>query len=399
MEQFIDREAELAWLREGWAEDRPQFRILFGRRRVGKSALLDRFARGMRAIVYQAVEGTVGDQLRDLTAAVLACADDPVLRAAPLANWGQALATFARLAREGPLLVILDEYQYAAEADPTLASQLQRWWSRDVGALPIYLVLCGSYIRFFVQNVLTGPAYGRNTGSLQLRPLGYRQAAAFFPGWSHEDHVRAFAVTGGMPHYILQLYPDRSLEWNIVHRMLGRGAVLYREAELLVREELREPRLYFSILRAIADGHTRAHEIAVHMGARSEITPYIWGRAARSRRTSAPWRRWSSSTTQSPSWASSDVACGPSPIPICASGSDSCSPHRGGSSTARARSASTRKRSPQPSTSSSPGQPSRRYAAPGSPPRPTPELSPGSGRLVPGGGRCPGRCRATRATR
>ena len=275
MEQFIDREAELAWLREGWAEDRPQFRILFGRRRVGKSALLDRFAHGTRAIVYQAVEGTTGDQLRDLTAAVLACADDPVLRAAPLANWGQALATFARLAGEGPLLVILDEYQYAAEADPTLASQLQRWWSRDVGVLPLYLVLCGSYIRFFVQNVLTGPAYGRNTGSLQLRPLGYRQAAAFFPGWSHEDHVRAFAVTGGMPHYILQLYPDRSLEWNIVHRVLGRGAVLYREAELLVREELREPRLYFSILRAIADGHTRAHEIAVHMGARSEITPYL----------------------------------------------------------------------------------------------------------------------------
>jgi AAA+ ATPase superfamily predicted ATPase len=272
---FIDREAELAWLQEGWAEGRPQLRILFGRRRVGKSALLDRFARGSRTIVYQAVEGTTGDQLRDLTAAILACADDPVLRAAPLATWGQALAIFARMAQDGPLLVILDEYQYAAEADSTLASQLQRWWSRDVGTLPLYLVLCGSYIRFFVQNVLTGPAYGRATGSLQLRPLGYRQAAPFFPGWSHEDHVRAFALTGGMPYYILQLDPARSLEWNIVHRVLGRGAVLYREAALLVREELREPRLYFSILRALADGLTRAREIAARVGARGDITPYL----------------------------------------------------------------------------------------------------------------------------
>jgi AAA+ ATPase superfamily predicted ATPase len=135
--------------------------------------------------------------------------------------------------------------------------------------------LCGSYVRFFVQNVLTGPAYGRSTGSLQLRPLGFRQAAAFFPHWSHEDHVRAFAVTGGMPYYILQLEATQSLAWNIAHRVLQRGAVLYRDAELVLYEELREPRLYFSILRAMADGCTRLSEIAQRVGTRSEITPYL----------------------------------------------------------------------------------------------------------------------------
>jgi AAA+ ATPase superfamily predicted ATPase len=272
---FIGRDAELTWLRDGWASGQPQFRVLYGRRRVGKSALLDQFAAGTRTIVYQAVEGTTADQLSDLTAAVLACEDDPVLRAAPLANWDQALATFQRLAQSGPLLVILDEYQYAAEADPTLASHLQRWWSRDVGTLPIYIILCGSYIRFFVQNVLTGPAYGRNTGSLQLRPLGYRQAALFFPQWSHEDHVRAFAVTGGMPHYLLQFDPAQSLSWNVVNRVLRRGAVLYGEAEFLVREELKEPRIYFSILRAMADGCTRMSEIATRVGNRSDVSPYL----------------------------------------------------------------------------------------------------------------------------
>jgi AAA+ ATPase superfamily predicted ATPase len=172
-------------------------------------------------------------------------------------------------------LIILDEYQYAAEADPTLASQLQRWWSRDVGELPIYLILCGSYVRFFVQNVLTGPAYGRSTGSLQLRPLGYRQAAAFFPHWSHEDHIRAYAITGGIPYYMLQFDSAQSLQWNIVHRVLQRGALLYQEAEYLVREELKEPRLYFSILRAIAGGCTRVREITGRVGSRGNITPYL----------------------------------------------------------------------------------------------------------------------------
>src|SRR6267378_2149983 len=181
---FLDREHEFAWLEQGYASGRPEFRIIYGRRRVGKSALLDEFARGKRHVLYQAVEGSTADQLRDLTAAILAVEGDAGLRAAPLANWDAAFAHLVRMTASGPLLVILDEYQYAAESDPTLASRLQRWWSREATNLPINLVLCGSYVRFFVKNVLTGPAYGRNTGSLQLRPLTYREAALFLPGWS-----------------------------------------------------------------------------------------------------------------------------------------------------------------------------------------------------------------------
>jgi AAA+ ATPase superfamily predicted ATPase len=275
---FADREFELGWLQEGWDSGKAQLRILYGRRRVGKSRLLDEFAQGKPAVVYQAAEGATADQLRDLTGAILAHRDDPVLRAAPLANWDAALAYLGNLAATERLLVIFDEYQYAAEADPTLASHLQRWWSREAVRLPIYLVLCGSYIRFFVRNVLTGPAYGRNTGALQLHPLGYREAGAFFPGWSPADRLRAYAVVGGVPHYLKQFDPDRSLAWNIQHRLLSRGAPLYQEAELMLREELREPRLYYSILRAISEGHTRASDIGARVlmpGARSDLTSYL----------------------------------------------------------------------------------------------------------------------------
>jgi AAA+ ATPase superfamily predicted ATPase len=275
---FVDRAAELAWLEEGWNSGKAEFRIVYGRRRVGKSALLDELARGKRHVLYQAVEGTTPDQLRDLTAAVLMCEDDPVLRAAPLASWDAALAQLAKMATAGPLLVILDEYQYAAEADPTLASRLQRWWSREAAQLPIYLVLCGSYIRFFVNNVLTGPAYGRNTGSLRLAALSYRDAALFFENWTPDDKIRAFAVVGGVPHYLLQFEPDRSLSWNIENRVLRRGAVLYQDAELLLRDKLREPRMYYSILRAMSDGSTRLSEITARVqgtASKSDLSPYL----------------------------------------------------------------------------------------------------------------------------
>jgi AAA+ ATPase superfamily predicted ATPase len=258
---FQDRTAELAWLQEGWGSGHAELRILYGRRRVGTSALLGEFARGKRHIVFQAVEGTVVDQLRDLTEAILACQEDPVLRAAPLPNWDAALAYLARMAAQGPLLVIFDEYQYVAEADPALASRLQRWWSRHAVQLPIYLVLCGSDVRFFENDIVNGHAYGRKTGALKLGPLGYRDAALFFPGWTHEDQVRAHAAIGSVPHYLLQFDPTRALAWNIQQQMLRHGAVLYQEAEFLVREELREPRVYFSILRAIGSGTTRASQI------------------------------------------------------------------------------------------------------------------------------------------
>jgi AAA+ ATPase superfamily predicted ATPase len=144
--------------------------------------------------------------------------------------------------------------------------------------LPIYLVLCGSYIRFFMQNVLTGPAYGRNTGAIHLRPLGYRDAALFFPGWSREDLVRAYAVVGGIPHYLLQFDPAQSLARNVQQNVLRRGAALYQDAELLVREELREPRVYFSILRAIGGGVTRVNRIADRVqgdAAGSNLSSYL----------------------------------------------------------------------------------------------------------------------------
>ena len=70
---FLDRALELDWLERGWSSGKAEFRILFGRRRVGKSALLDEFARGKRHVLYQAVEGSTADQLRDLTVGHSGC--------------------------------------------------------------------------------------------------------------------------------------------------------------------------------------------------------------------------------------------------------------------------------------------------------------------------------------
>ena len=129
MSVFVDRQEELSALDELWGMRR-QVALLWGRRRVGKSALLQRFAEGKPTISFQADQGTASEQPRLLTERMLAYRPDPFLTAAPLANWDQALAHLLGLARaakaEGhPLLVLLDEFPYLVTSTPRLPSAIQ----------------------------------------------------------------------------------------------------------------------------------------------------------------------------------------------------------------------------------------------------------------------------------
>lgn len=268
---FINRVSDLADLEARWGP-KPQLYLLWGRRRVGKSALIRQFAAGRDSIIYQAVTGTVTDQLSLLTRRIRAWRDDPLLAAAPLANWEQAFAYLENLARSrkesgGPLLVVLDEFQYLYASDDAVISRLQEFLEAvKHDDLPLFLIVSGSAISFFEEKILIGQVFGRRTAGGLLRPLSYRDAARFFPDWSAADRVRAWAILGGMPYYLEQFDPRHGLAWNVRERILRRNQVLYNEADLLLREELRDAPTYQSVLAAVAGGQTKNAEIASHSG-------------------------------------------------------------------------------------------------------------------------------------
>ncbi len=275
---FVDRDADLAEMERRWGLT-PQFQLLWGRRRVGKSALIRRFAEGKDAIVYQAVTGTVVDQLRLLTRRMLAWRREPLLATMPFASWDQVFAYLEGLGRERkrngePMLLVLDEFQHLAATDATVISRLSDFYEivkhED---LPLYLIVSGSSISFFEKQVEVGGLFGRRTFGSLLPPLGYRDAGAFFPDWDPTDRLRAWAILGGMPYYLEQFDPNRSLAWNIRERMLRRNQVLYNEAELMLRDELSEPATYHSILAAIAGGATTSGEIASRAGLEQPSLP------------------------------------------------------------------------------------------------------------------------------
>lgn len=264
---FLDRSDELAALEDQWRAPGGRYFVLWGRRRVGKTELLNRFIEGKRAFYFEATNTTEANQLRALSEQLALASGNQLLAAQPVTNWSAALAAIEQYAADGERsVVVLDEFQYVASQQRELETLLNNWWRTTGRALPVVLIIAGSEVSFFREDVLGGQMYGRRDGQLQLVPFDHRAAALFTPAYSAEDNVRTYAVCGGMPYYLAQWDDARSLEENILRNILYRDGLLHEEADLLLRQELPEPRQYFSVLEAVARGRTRNSEIVNHTG-------------------------------------------------------------------------------------------------------------------------------------
>ncbi len=183
------------------------------------------------------------------------------------------------MAADERLLVILDEWPYLVGSSSRLASVLQHVWDETLQHTRLMLVLSGSYLSIMERDILgkRAPLYGRRTSQLWLRPLSLRNAAAFLPTYSAEQLVEAYAVVGGMPGYLLQFSDRHDLLGNLRRAVFHRDSFLYNEPDLLLREELREPRLYAALLRAIAAGNHRLSDVtrAAGFADRGTTTRYL----------------------------------------------------------------------------------------------------------------------------
>jgi len=266
---FLNRARELQQLDSWWADEQPQLITVYGRRQVGKTELLVRFIEGKPAIYFYADRQTLADQLRAFTEQVLAYADDPLLRLQPFSRWEAALTYVLRLAATRRLAVVIDEFSYAVDADPSLPSVIQRLWDgarrEDTWA---FLVLCTSFTEAVERHfALDGLLYRRRTRQLVIEPFSYREATLFFPGWPSLDRLLALGVVGGIPSYLHSLVAP-SLDVGVIEHLLDKSAILYTEAEVLLTQEVRGigPAVLRGILAAIAYGCTEPNQIAQRVG-------------------------------------------------------------------------------------------------------------------------------------
>lgn len=253
--------------------------VVSGRRRQGKTYLLDAACRATGGFYFGATEATDAESLRRIGAALTAHLDPP----SPyhFEDWFEVIDALLALGRERPVPVVIDEFPYLARANPELPSILQQAFGplrEQRTNSRTRLLLCGSALTFMGQ-LLSGSAPLRGRAGLELvvPTLDYRLAAEF---WGIDDPALALkvnAVVGGTPAYGREFTrgdaPDGPADFDdwVVRTVLNPESPLFREARYLLAEEseIRDTALYMSVLSAVAEGNTTRGGIASCVGRRA----------------------------------------------------------------------------------------------------------------------------------
>jgi len=265
--KFIDREREIRSLNNFWEGSIPQLIVIYGKRRVGKTELIKQFIKEKPHIYFLAQKISEQENLKMLGNLAGEYFDDNILKANGFNNW-QMFFEYLKKHIQKRIVIVIDEFPYLAESNKGISSIFQTGWDEYLKETPIYLILCGSSISMMEREVLgyKAPLYGRRTGQILLKPFNFYEASEFFPGLSFEKRLSFFSIVGGNPSYLNKITPEDTLEENLKKHFLSPEAPLYSEVEFILHEELREPRNYFAILKAIAFNKTRVSEIVNETG-------------------------------------------------------------------------------------------------------------------------------------
>jgi len=278
MEEFVGRTKELGLLEEQYLSSKSSFIPIYGRRRIGKSELILRFIRTKPAIYFVAGRSTVRSQIQEFLRVAARKLKAPLLESVNVSNWKAALEMVSsQWDRDEKLVLAFDEFQWAAQAASDLTSTLQQLWDlewRRSGK--IMLILCGSFIGFMEREVLgrKSPLFGRRTAQILLKPFAYHEAAQFHPKYSLVDQARVYFICGGIPLYLRCFDQGRSVAMNIRENFLEEHAVLFHEAEFLLREELQGVESYYSILTTLSTAEPTVQAIARNTGIDVRNLPY-----------------------------------------------------------------------------------------------------------------------------
>ena len=258
MSVLVDREKELEVLEREYRK--PGFRlvVVYGRRRVGKTYLLRWFCRGRPCIYYVAAELPYSVLSKEFSASVHEALGVPIS-----GDVVEVLEALAKLYKGQRLAVVLDEFQYLVGADSSLPSRLMRSIDLVLSGSDLFLVLCGSSVSFFEKKLLgyRAPLHGRRTAQIRLRSMLFWEAWGFNHELGPVDAALLYGVAGGTPAY-LSLVSPRPSAGKFIGELTRPGSPLLEEPVLLLRQELREPRTYLAILRALAEGRTEPSEAA-----------------------------------------------------------------------------------------------------------------------------------------
>jgi len=266
---FIGREKELSTLKMHYDSESFACIPIYGRRRVGKTRLIEEFVKDKKVIFFTAVEGTFSQNMAILSRAIFF--DSTI---APIYDdFQMALDAIFSMAQKEKLVFVIDEYPYFAASRSSVSSVLQYAIDHMLLKTDMLLILSGSSMSFMENQVLgyQSPLYGRRSGQIKLLPENFMVSRGYAPKFSKEEQAIMYGVTGGIPKYLSLFDDEKSLDENLEFQFFNKNNFLFEETSNLLKQELSEPAFYKAIITAIATGGSQMKDIASKTGSDSGV--------------------------------------------------------------------------------------------------------------------------------
>lgn len=261
MASFLGREKELNALESRYRRDRFEFCVMYGRRRTGKTALLNRFRQNKKNLYVACQVGGEAVNLANLNAAV--SRTFPEMGRTCFASFHDALDMLFLRSCQEKLVVIIDEFPYLGAIDQSITSVLQNLIDHYKDESQMFLILCGSSMSYMTDKVLAykSPLYGRRTCQIEVKPFGFFDACRFLEPFTNEEKLALYGALGGTPMYLREVIPNLSFEENIKQLFLDSTSLFYEEPNNLLNQESKSAALCLNALNVMAEGASRFTEI------------------------------------------------------------------------------------------------------------------------------------------
>lgn len=270
---FLDHVEEIRKLDRRYKDNKFECIVMYGRRRVGKTALINEFCKDKPTIFFSALRSTETENLEALSKAIWSF-ERPGVESGPVfKDYDAAFAELTALTQNKRIVVVIDKYQNLVNTKPSVSSMLQHLIDHKWSNSKMFLILCGSSMSFMENQVLgqESPLYGRRTGQFKIKPMDYKKTASFNPKLANEDNALIYGITGGVPHYINKLDVQENIDEALVQNFFDSSSYLFEEPANLLKQELREPAIYNAIIKAIAGGASNTNEIVTKIGEDSPV--------------------------------------------------------------------------------------------------------------------------------
>lgn len=278
MQKFVNRSKELEALEKQYAATGSALVVVYGRRRVGKTALIAEFLkRHSDSLYFLATEESEAQNLNYFKAQVAEFTGNELLTTAAV-DWLTVFKTLLEHKTKTKKIIVFDEFQYIGQSNSAFPSVMQKIWDTLLKDANIMLILCGSLVSLMKSQTLdySSPLYGRRTGQIRLKQIPFAHYHEFFEGRTNNELLPFYAVTGGVPKYIETFRGYTDIYEAIEENVLNSQSFLYEEPFFLLQKEVSEIGSYFSLIKAIAAGNRKLADIAANLGLKQTgLTKYL----------------------------------------------------------------------------------------------------------------------------